>query len=138
MCARYTLRRAKLARAIFEALQAPSFDEFSERPHFNFAPSQRLPIVRVDSQGRRVIDAFQWGFIPRWAKALPKIRPVNSRAETLATSGLFRDALSRRRCLIPADGFYEWTGPRKSRQPFFIHMKDDSLFAFGGLWDRWK
>ncbi|HEY8666330.1 MAG TPA: SOS response-associated peptidase [Tepidisphaeraceae bacterium] len=137
MCARYTLRRAQLARAIFEALRAPSFEEFSERPHYNLAPSQRLPIVRINGKGERVLEAFQWGFVPRWAKAMPKVRPVNARAETLATSGLFRDALSRRRCLIPADGFYEWTGSRKSRQPFFLHMKDDGVFAFGGLWDRW-
>ena len=119
MCARYTLRRAQLARAVFEALVTAEFEEFSERPHFNMAPSQRLPIVRINSRGDRVLETAGWGFVPRWAKALPKIRPVNARAETLATSSLFRDALARRRCLIPADGFYEWTGEKKARQPYF-------------------
>jgi putative SOS response-associated peptidase YedK len=138
MCARYTLRRAQLARAVFEALLTPDFEEFSERPHFNMAPSQRLPIVRINSKGERVIETPAWGFIPSWAKALPKVRPCNARSETLATSGLFRAALTRHRCLIPADGFYEWTGEKKARQPYFVHMKDDSLFAFGGLYDRWK
>src|SRR6478752_6059550 len=138
MCARYTLRRAQLARAVFEALTNPDFEEFSERPHFNMAPSQRLPIVRINSKGERVIETPAWGFIPSWAKSLPKVRPCNARSESLTSSGLFRTALSRHRCLIPADGFYEWTGEKKSRQPFFIHMKDDSLFAFGGLYDRWK
>ena len=135
MCARYTLRRAQLARAVFEALTTPDFEEFSERPHFNMAPSQRLPIVRINSKGDRILETPAWGFIPSWAKSLPKIRPCNARSESLATSGLFRTALSRHRCLIPADGFYEWTGEKKSRQPFFIHMKDDSLFAFvfGGV-----
>jgi putative SOS response-associated peptidase YedK len=138
MCARYTLRRAQLARAVFEALTTPEFEEFSERPHFNMAPSQRLPIVRINSKGDRILETPAWGFIPSWAKTLPKIRPINARCETLATGRLFRTALSRHRCLIPADGFYEWTGEKKSRQPFFIHMKDESLFAFGGLYDRWK
>jgi putative SOS response-associated peptidase YedK len=138
MCARYTLRRAQLARAVFEALLTPEFEEFSERPHFNMAPSQRLPIVRINSKGERVIETPAWGFVPSWAKALPKIRPCNARSESLATSGLFRAALSRHRCLIPADGFYEWTGEKKARQPYFVHMKDDSLFAFGGLYDKWR
>lgn len=138
MCARYTLRRAQLARAVFEALTTPEFEEFSERPHFNMAPSQRLPIVRVNSKGERVLETPAWGLIPHWAKELPKVRPCNARSETLGSSGLFRDALARRRCLIPADGFYEWTGEKKARQPHFIHMKDDGLFAFGGLYDKWR
>lgn len=137
MCARYTLRRGQLARAVFEALRTEAFEEFSERPRFNLAPRQRLPIVRTNSQGQRVLDVFQWGLIPRWAKALPKVRPVNIRAETLSGSGVFREPFSRRRCLVPADGFYEWKGSRPPREPWFLRMKDDSLFAFGGLWERW-
>jgi putative SOS response-associated peptidase YedK len=71
---------------------------------------------------------------------MPKIQPINARAETLGTSGMFREAFKRRRCLIPADGFYEWkkSPDKKTKQPYFIHFKDDRPFAFGGLWERWK
>lgn len=139
MCGRYTLRRGQLARAVFEALRAPSFEEFSEGPRFNIAPSQRLPIVRVNSKGERVIDAAEWGLVPHWAKATPKVRPINARAETVPTSGMFREALERRRCMVPADGFYEWKARGKGpKQPYFFHMKDDGLFAFGGLYERWR
>jgi putative SOS response-associated peptidase YedK len=122
-------------RATFNA--TPTFPEFDERPRFNIAPSQTIPIVRVDD-GQRIIALAQWGFVPAWTKGKPKLRPVNARAETVATSGMFREAFRRRRCLIPADGFYEWQGSKAPRQPYLIHMRDDHVFGFGGLWERWR
>ena len=139
MCGRYTLRRYELARAVFEALRAIGFEEFSElRIHWwNIAPSQQVPVVQMDQNGERVITRAQWGFIPEWAKEPPKVRPINARAETVSTSGMFRRAFHSRRCLIPADGYYEWQGAKPPKQPYFIHLKNDELFAFAGLWERW-
>jgi putative SOS response-associated peptidase YedK len=114
----------------------PGFEEFTERPRFNIAPSQRMPIVRADGAGSPELAAAHWGLIPSWTKE-PKLKPINARAETVATSGMFRQAFTRRRCLVPADGFYEWQGLKPPKQPFFIHRKDDRQFAFAGLWERW-
>jgi len=140
MCGRYTLRRVSLARAVLEATPTFPFEEFSEQVRYNVAPSQLVPVARMDEQGKRVLDLARWGFIPAWAKSPPKFQPINARAETLATSGMFRTAFDRRRCLIPADGFYEWKADagKKSKQPYFIHFTDDRPFAFAGLWERWK
>ncbi|HZL37421.1 MAG TPA: SOS response-associated peptidase [Tepidisphaeraceae bacterium] len=138
MCGRYTLRRLDLIRGTFEAILGPGFEEFTERPRFNIAPSQNVPVVRMNSAGQTVAGVARWGLIPSWTKGKPRAQPINSRSETLATSGLFRQAFARRRCLIPADGFYEWKGAAPPKQPYFFHMKDDSLFAFAGLWERWR
>jgi putative SOS response-associated peptidase YedK len=142
MCGRYTLRRYDLAWAAFDAIQGElPFDEFSElriTPRFNIAPSQMVATVRINSKGERVLSAAKWGLIPSWAKSKPKTCPINARAETLASSGMFRQAFKRRRCLIPADGFYEWQGSKPPKQPYFIHRRDDRLFGFGGLWERWN
>jgi putative SOS response-associated peptidase YedK len=141
MCGRYTLRRHELARAVFEALREIGFDEFSELDihWWNIAPSQHVPVVRLDEGGQRVISPAQWGFIPAWARELPKTRPINARAETVSTSGMFRRSFQSSRCLLPADGFYEWqaTGG-KGKRPHFIHRRDDGLFAFAGIWDTWS
>jgi putative SOS response-associated peptidase YedK len=144
MCGRYTLRRFELLRAAFDAT-LPLFEEFSETrrnpldPRFNIAPSQLVPVVRPDAGGQRVVSLVQWGLIPHWAKDKPKAQPINARAETVGTSGMFRQAFDRRRCLIPADGFYEWKRqPDGTKQPMFIHRTDHAPFAFGGLWERWR
>jgi putative SOS response-associated peptidase YedK len=139
MCGRYTIRRFDLLRAAFAALARADFEEFSEKVNqFNIAPSQRCPIVRINSQGERVINLAKWGLIPSWTKGKPKQQPINAKCETAASSGMFRQAMERRRCLIPADGFYEWQGAKPPKQPYFIHMRDDSMFAFAGLWERWR
>jgi putative SOS response-associated peptidase YedK len=142
MCGRYTLRRVNLARSGLNALPEPTFEEFSEhgRPLFNVAPSQSVPVVRLDKEGRRTAGLLRWGFIPHWAREQPpKVRPINARAETVGASGMFREAFQRRRCLVPADGFYEWRRvDAKNKQPMFVHFPDDRLFAFAGLWERWR
>jgi putative SOS response-associated peptidase YedK len=108
-------------------------------PRYNIAPSQTIPVI-IDRGAGRVLDGYQWGLVPSWAKD-PAIgnRMINAKAETLAEKPSFRQALSRRRCLIPADGFYEWrAGEKTPKQPFYIRRRDGGLFAFAGLWEEWQ
>ena len=116
-------------------------EEISWSPRWNIAPTQQVPIVRQHkTQPRRTFDLVRWGLIPYWAKD-PSIatKTINAMSETAAEKPAFRDAMSLRRCLIPADGFYEWrTIGSKQKQPFNIGMADDSVFAFAGLWERWR
>ncbi len=141
MCGRFTLRRAEVVRKFFDIHTSivPGFEEFTERPRFNIAPSQHVPVVRLNSKGERTLSLVRWGLIPSWTKGKPKVQPINARAETVDSGGMFRQAFERRRCLVPIDGFYEW---RKnvdgSKQPMFIHHEDDTPFALAGLWERWS
>jgi putative SOS response-associated peptidase YedK len=117
----------------------PGFEEFSEKVRFNIAPSQMIPVVRLNKSDERVISWIEWGLVPHWTKEKPKMRPINAKAETVSTSGMFKQAFSRRRCLVPADGFYEWRKiDPKTKQPMFMHFPHDRVFAFAGLWERWK
>ncbi|MBN2045464.1 MAG: SOS response-associated peptidase [Anaerolineales bacterium] len=107
-------------------------------PRYNIAPTQ--PIAVVPNDGRNAVDHFVWGLIPFWAKD-PSIgsRMINARAETLAEKNSYKNPFKRRRCLILADGFYEWanvTG-QKTKQPFYFRMEDSAPFAFAGLWEEW-
>ncbi len=120
-------------------------DSFPEQlldrgPNYNTAPTAGVFVVHADGSTRR-LDAFRWGLVPSWAKDL-KIgaRMINARAETVATKPAFRTAFARRRCIIPADGFYEWTvvPGEKKKQPYFIHRTDGEPLAFAGLWEEWK
>ena len=108
------------------------------RPRYSVAPSQNVAVVREGEDGRR-LSMLRWGLIPGWAKE-PNVgyRLINARAETVSAKPAFRAAwAARRRCLIPADGFHEWTRSGAARQPWLIGMKDGALFAFAGLWERW-
>jgi len=138
MCGRYRARRFDLLKLGLRTPPLPGFEEFTERPRWNVAPSNRMPIVRMDDEGMRELAIARWGFIPSWAKELPKLQPINVRAETVTTNGMFRQAFAHRRCLVPTDGFYEWKGTNPPKQPFFIHQPDDGQFAFAGLWERWR
>ncbi len=135
MCGRFTLRTPP--SVLLEHFRVSSLPPFG--PRYNVAPTQQVGVVRESTPGQREFVWMQWGLVPRWAKD-PKISSqlINARSETAATKPAFRDAFRRRRCLIAADGFYEWQkiGP-KSKQPYFIHRKDDRPFAFAGLWERW-
>jgi putative SOS response-associated peptidase YedK len=132
MCGRYTLRRLDWHRRV-EGLGPPPFEEFSElKIRFNVAPSQLIPII-VNDAGHMKVRGARWGFTPHWADASHKLKPINAKCETVATSSMFRDAFKRRRCLIPADGFYEWMGAKPPKIPHFIRMRDDSLFCFAGI-----
>lgn len=104
---------------------------------YNIAPTQHVLTVRPEN-GRNIAENMRWGLIPSWAKDMSiGNRAINARAETLAERPMFRTALRRRRCLIVADGFYEWTGTRKARQPMRILLKTGEPFAFAGLWESW-
>lgn len=108
-------------------------------PRFNIAPSQ--PVLAIPNDGKNKADFFIWGLIPMWAKD-PSIgnRLINARGETVAEKPSFRGSFKYKRCIILADGFYEWKtfGNRKSKTPYFIHMKDRKPFALAGLWDSWE
>ncbi len=114
-------------------------------PNYNVAPTSDVYVVYDDGRrgerGTRRLDAFHWGLVPSWAKAVSVgNRMINARAEGLTTGSAFKRPFARRRCLIPADGFYEWSkvaGHRK-KQPYFIHRVDDEPLAFAGLWELWR
>ncbi len=109
-------------------------------PNYNVAPTNDIYAV-LESGGVRRMEPLHWGLVPFWAKEL-KIgnRMINARSETLATKNAFRSAFKKRRCIIPADGFFEWEKieGRKTKQPYFIHRKDDEPLAFAGLWEVWR
>lgn len=134
MCGRFTMRR--------------SVDELAERfnatvvdtevfPSFNVAPTQKVAVVTGGAE--RELNAFTWGLVPFWAKD-PSIgnRMINARAETVAEKPAFRSALAKRRCLIPADGFFEWKKTGGKSVPFYFRFPDDRLFAFAGIWEQWE
>ncbi len=138
MCGRYTLRTpAQDIADFFELDEVPDL-----APRFNIAPTQAVAAVRrsADSRGRH-LALLHWGLIPSWADD-PKIgySTINARAETVSSKPSFRSAFKKRRCLIAADGFYEWqkTGDKNKKQPFLIHRRDAGPFALAGLWERWK
>ncbi len=138
MCGRFTLR----APASVIAEQFSLFDLPSLSPRYNIAPTQTVAVVRQvgasGGAGRELVN-LRWGLIPHWAKD-PAIgnRMINARSESVAEKPAYRTALRRRRCLVAADGFYEWQPGGRRKQPYFIHMKDDRPFGFAGLWETWE
>jgi len=135
MCGRFTMHHTREQVALRFDLQTV---EAAPQERFNIAPTQPVAVVR-EQNDERVLDALQWGLIPAWAKE-PGIgnKLINARAETLAEKPSFRQALKKRRCLIPADGFYEWKKEGMARQPMHIRRTDSDLFTFAGLWEEWK
>ena len=135
MCGRYSLQTpADTLAQHFQLAKVPLM-----RPRYNIAPRQPVLTVRIPApQNGREIWLARWGLIPSWAKD-PSIgeRLIIARAETVADKPAFRDAMARMRCLIPADGYYEWQRQGRRKQPFYIRMKDGRPFAFAGLWERW-
>jgi putative SOS response-associated peptidase YedK len=137
MCGRYRLsRRKQLVEEYFDS--APSDEDWS--PRYNIAPTQQVPVIRQNpKEPVRELSPMRWGLIPSWSKdSSGAARMINARSETASTKPAFRDALKSRRCLIPADGFYEWKRDGKTKQPYCLEVNDGELFAFAGLWDRWK
>ena len=137
MCGRYRLsRRKELAAEYFEW----DFAQVDWEPRYNIAPTQQVPVIRQHPREPvRQASLMRWGLIPSWAKD-PSIATssINAKSETAATKPSFRDPLKFRRCLIPADGFYEWKKTGVSKKPYCIEVNDGELFAFAGLWDGWK
>jgi len=137
MCGRYRLSRRK--QIVEEHFDCGS-DEPDWAPRYNIAPTQSVPVIRQNTKEPvRKLSLMRWGLIPSWAKD-PSVAAsmINARAETAATKPAFRDALKSRRCLIPADGFYEWSRTGKAKQPYCLEVHEGELFAFAGIWDRWK
>jgi len=138
MCGRFLMSKSpdEVARWFATRNATPNI-----RPSYNVAPSQDVVAVRFNPEtGQRTLDALRWGLVPYWAKDI-KIgySLINAKAETVAEKSAFREAFKSRRCLIAADGFYEWKKPdAKTKQPYAITMRDRSLFGFAGLWERWK
>ncbi|MBZ5687728.1 MAG: SOS response-associated peptidase [Acidobacteriia bacterium] len=137
MCGRYRLsRRKQLVTEYFDAVP----HDADWNPRYNIAPRQPVPIIRQHpKEPRRELSLVRWGLIPSWAKdASGAAGMINARSESAAIKPAFRDALKSRRCLIPADGFYEWLRTGKTKQPYCFEVNEGALFAFAGLWERWK
>lgn len=133
MCGRYALAFVHGFKTRFEIMDMQAKVE----PRFNIAPTENVPVI-IGGDGNRSVD-MRWGLIPFWSKDM-KIgnRLINARGETITKRPAFRAAAKRRRCLIPATGFYEWKKTEAQKIPYYIHMKEDSLFAFAGLYEHWK
>jgi len=135
MCGRYRLSRRK--QIVEEYFDASSDNDWE--PRYNVAPTQPVPVIRQNpKEPRREMSLMRWGLIPSWAKSVSGPPMINARSETAATTPAFREPMKSRRCLIPADGFYEWQRKGNTKQPFCFEVNDGELFAFAGLWDRWK
>jgi putative SOS response-associated peptidase YedK len=135
MCSRYSLTSPPEAvRAYFAYRETPNFPA-----RYNVAPTQPVSVICLDQTGMRSFRMMRWGLLPQFVKD-PKASPtlINARSEGVTDKPAFRNAFAHRRCLIPADGFYEWTGPKGKRRPFFLRPRDCRLIAFAGLWERWR
>ncbi|MDW8105641.1 MAG: SOS response-associated peptidase [Armatimonadota bacterium] len=134
MCGRFALTRPAEEVAVRFGAQQVLF-QFG--PRYNIAPSQ--PVAVITHEGERILQAMRWGLVPFWAKD-PSIgnRLINARAETLLEKPSFKYAFTRRRCLVPADGFFEWRKEDGRRSPVYIRRRDGGLFAFAGLWEEWQ
>ena len=133
MCGRYVITSAPEAiRALFRYQEQPNFP-----PRYNVAPTQPIPIVRL-TEGKRQFALVRWGLLPSWVKD-PKTFTlvINARGESVIDKPAFRAAMKRRRCLIPADGFYEWKATGGPKQPYFVRLKSGAPMAFAGLWECW-
>jgi|SRR5213594_334659 len=136
MCGRFTLKTP--VERLSEQFQFPKIIPL--KPRYNIAPSQDVVVVRrMPDDRERKLTMLRWGLIPRWVKDPTRgSQPINAKAETAAEKPMFRDAFRRRRCLIPADGFYEWKQEGGRKQPVYICTKDRQPFAFAGLWEHWE
>tara|TARA_R110002073_G_scaffold323204_2_gene500422 strand:+ start:88676 stop:89359 length:684 start_codon:yes stop_codon:yes gene_type:complete len=132
MCGRYTLTSPDELVQEFGLGELP----FSLKPRYNIAPSNEVPVVVADDDGP-TLRLLRWGLVPSWVKLTRSTkRPINARAETVHEKPSFREAFERRRCLVCADGFYEWKREGSRRMPFFMHRRDGRPLSFAGVWER--
>lgn len=133
MCGRYSLYDTKGLGERFNLAA-----KFVSQDNYNVAPRQTLPVIVQDTEQGRLAEPMQWGFIPPWSKDPRKdLRPINTKAENVFDSPMWRGAIKSHRCLIPARGFYEWKHQGDHKTPYFIHPKDQELFAFAGIYSLW-
>jgi putative SOS response-associated peptidase YedK len=139
MCGRFALHESpeEIVRA-FQLARAEVDSGYG--PRYNIAPTDDVLAVRIrDKSKGRESALLRWGLVPHWAKdATVAAHTINARAETVAEKPTFRDSFRSRRCLVPADGFYEWQKRSSGKQPYYFRMNDGNVFAFAGLWDRWE
>ena len=137
MCGRFVLTTpAEALRQAFDFVERPNL-----APRYNIAPTQDVPVIRQrrNPPGERTIQMLRWGLVPPWAVSLAGgAKMINARAETIMEKPAFRTAFLRRRCLVPADGFYEWRPGDATKQPYRISARDGAPLAFAGLWERWS
>lgn len=134
MCSRYFLDAD--GNIIAYTFRVPVHDRIRKR--FNIAPTQKAPVIRV-RDGSREVAMLRWGLVPFWAKDLAiGNKMINARSEGVQSKPAFREAIKQRRCIVPATGFYEWKGDPGRKQPYAITLPDRPMFAFAGLWERWK
>jgi putative SOS response-associated peptidase YedK len=139
MCGRFTLTYREREQLAYElGVPVDQLPASAYRPRYNIAPTDPHWIVRVRYEDREVLPA-KWGLVNNWAKDAKRAAlQINARSETLATLAPFRDAFRRRRCVVPADGFFEWTGSKEARQPLWFHRPDGRLLLFAGLYESWE
>ena len=137
MCGRYNqIADAQALIDCFE-IEQTLLEPEELKPRYNIAPSQEVPIVRSSADGRE-LSLARWGLVPHWSKEpKSKYSTINARAETVAEKPTYREAFKRRRCLLPATGFYEWQQANGQKVPHHIRQPDGGLFAFAGLWEHW-
>jgi putative SOS response-associated peptidase YedK len=139
MCGRFTLtyrERERLAREL--GVNVEEIPDSDYRPRYNIAPTDPHWIVRLRYEERHILPA-KWGLVNSWAKdAKRAAAQINARAETLVRNNAFRDAFVKRRCVVPADGFFEWVGAGNGRQPVWFHRPDGGLILFAGLYESWQ
>ncbi|NTV98752.1 MAG: SOS response-associated peptidase [Chlorobiaceae bacterium] len=140
MCGRFGFFELKYFIEMLRQLELPfkEAERYHFNPGYNIAPESRVTVLLGDDESCLLTNA-RWGLIPRWSEQIPKVRPVNARAESLDVKPYFRHSLERNHCLVPASGFYEWrqlSGGKK--QPWYIHRADNSPMAFAGLWETWQ
>lgn len=138
MCGRYTLHSEKEVLALRFRVDVEGLNELE--PRYNIAPTQQVPVVRI-RDGAREAELMRWGLVPHWAESVEQAgKLINARSESAATRAPFRDAFRRARCLIPADGFYEWQRPREGNRkiPHWISLASGEPFAMAGLWAAWR
>ena len=135
MCGRFALKAPP--SKLIERFDLDACADFN--PRYNIPPGTDIPVIRQSPEGKRVLHLLRWGLIPHWAKN-PSIgaKLNNARGETVAEKPSFREPFKRRRCLIPADGFYEWKTEGKTKQPYYISLKAGEPMAMAGLWESWK
>jgi putative SOS response-associated peptidase YedK len=146
MCGRYALhgpisrRRGTVPDDQAPPWWTPLVDRINEgAQRFNVAPTDVMPIVGVSKDGETTVRDLRWGLVPYWAKdAKIGAKAINARAETVTEKPMFREAFKRRRCLVPASGYFEWKVEDAGKQPYFIHSPDERLLMFAGLWESWR
>ncbi len=137
MCGRFT-NRAK-PEQIKKEFKVSTSRSLAFEPRYNIAPAQMIDAV-LDGQEGRILAPFKWGLVPAWAKEATARGMINARSETISEKPSFREAFKKRRCIIPASGFYEWQAARgkgTAKQPFYFYLNEREVFGFAGLWEEW-